>query len=55
MFIDPEKEDIQQVQYFVEGGTTYVQIYDQQEDKVVSQSIFKVLKDDSLHVLLDHH
>jgi hypothetical protein len=36
MFIEPEKEAVQQVQYFVEGGTTYVQVFDKEQDKVVS-------------------
>ena len=36
MFIEPEKEGIQEVQYFVNGGTTYVQIYDNIEEKIVA-------------------
>ena len=36
MFIDPEKESVQEVQYFIEGDTTYVQVYDQEQEKVVS-------------------
>jgi len=36
IFIDPEKEQTQSVQYFVRGGSTYVQIYDKELDKVVA-------------------
>jgi len=36
MFIDPEKEDVQEVQTFTRGYTTYIQIYDKEQGKVVA-------------------
>lgn len=36
MFLDPEKELTQSVQYFIRGGSTYVQIYDNELNKVVA-------------------
>lgn len=36
MFIEPNKEAVQKVQYFIEGGTTYVQLFDTEQDKIVA-------------------
>jgi len=38
MFIEPEKESVQSVQYFERGGITYVQLYDNELNEVVAAS-----------------
>lgn len=36
MFIEPGKEEVQEVQYFIAGGTTYIQLFDKEQDEVVA-------------------
>lgn len=36
MFIEPEKEAVQSVQYFKRGGVTYVQLFDKELNEVVA-------------------